>query len=392
MNILFSSNGFWAHTGYATPVAALIPRLQALGHRIGNFAWYGLQGSKMEIGGVTVYPAVPDRTPHCGFGVNVVGNHVADFEADLLVGVHDLWVMPLDYDERVKSKRKAVRWMPWFPVDQTPAPSRVVELAKKADLPCTYSRWGVELMHQAGVATRYLPLGVDTAIFTPGDKAEARTRLGWPQGVYIVSMVAANKATPSRKAFPTAFRAFARLRKARPDLDAHLYCHTNATTDEGGVDLRKLAQSCGVLDRLMIPDGYQEAMGLPEEFLADVYRASDVLLCPSRTEGFGIPLIEAQACGCPVITNCFASMPELTVYGVSVEPAQLEWTPLDAWESIPSEDRAADALIDWAGRTEAANADLREEKCQLIRQLYDWDVLVERYWKPLLAEVEQCLP
>ena len=37
--------------------------------------------------------------------------------------------------------------------------------------------------------------------------------------------------------------------------------------------------------------------------------------------GFGVPLIEAQACGCPVVTTDFASMPELVRHGIAVRPA-----------------------------------------------------------------------
>ena len=44
--------------------------------------------------------------------------------------------------------------------------------------------------------------------------------------------------------------------------------------------------------------------------LSRIYQAGKLLLYPSVFEGFGLPVVEAQACGCPVITSNVSSMPE----------------------------------------------------------------------------------
>ena len=64
------------------------------------------------------------------------------------------------------------------------------------------SKFGVEETHKAGLDCMYVPHGVDTNVFKPGDKAEARQRLGLPQDKFIVGTVAMNKGNPSRKAVP----------------------------------------------------------------------------------------------------------------------------------------------------------------------------------------------
>lgn len=48
-----------------------------------------------------------------------------------------------------------------------------------------------------------------------------------------------------------------------------------------------------------------------EEDLIYLYNAADLFVYPSLYEGFGLPILEAQACGCPVITSNLASMPEV---------------------------------------------------------------------------------
>lgn len=45
--------------------------------------------------------------------------------------------------------------------------------------------------------------------------------------------------------------------------------------------------------------------------LAGIYRAASVLICPSLYEGFGLPPLEAMACGCPAIVSNVASLPEV---------------------------------------------------------------------------------
>lgn len=50
---------------------------------------------------------------------------------------------------------------------------------------------------------------------------------------------------------------------------------------------------------------------VPDEDLAVLYSAAKVMVYPSIYEGFGLPVLEAMACGCPVITSSISSLPEL---------------------------------------------------------------------------------
>lgn len=59
--------------------------------------------------------------------------------------------------------------------------------------------------------------------------------------------------------------------------------------------------------------------------LARIYNAVDCLALPSLVEGFGLPIIEAQACGCPVVTSNISSMPEVAGGGaVLVGPYSID--------------------------------------------------------------------
>lgn len=68
--------------------------------------------------------------------------------------------------------------------------------------------------------------------------------------------------------------------------------------------LLALAGSLGILDRVIqVPDA-------PDEVLEALYNRAVALIYPSRFEGFGWPVIEAQACGCPVVCSDAAPLPE----------------------------------------------------------------------------------
>ncbi len=64
---------------------------------------------------------------------------------------------------------------------------------------------------------------------------------------------------------------------------------------------------------------------LPNEDLPLLYASAKILLYPSLYEGFGLPILEAQACGCPVITSNVSSMPEVAGEGaILVNPNSTE--------------------------------------------------------------------
>jgi glycosyltransferase involved in cell wall biosynthesis len=50
---------------------------------------------------------------------------------------------------------------------------------------------------------------------------------------------------------------------------------------------------------------------IPHEAMPAVYSMAGALLFPSYYESFGIPLVEAMACGCPVITSSAPACPEV---------------------------------------------------------------------------------
>jgi glycosyltransferase involved in cell wall biosynthesis len=63
--------------------------------------------------------------------------------------------------------------------------------------------------------------------------------------------------------------------------------------------------------RLSVEDDIEELGDLPLAALVDAYRGADVLVMPSLYEGFGLPVLEAMACGLPVVVSDRGALPEV---------------------------------------------------------------------------------
>ena len=107
----------------------------------------------------------------------------------------------------------------------------------------------------------------------------------------------------------------------------------------------------GVADRVILP-GFVDDADLPA-----LYSAADLFVFPSLYEGFGLPLLEAMACGVPVISSDASSLPEVAATGG--EPAAWLLPPGDeaAWSAamlrLLTDDAAQQRLVA-AGAAQAA--------------------------------------
>ena len=65
------------------------------------------------------------------------------------------------------------------------------------------------------------------------------------------------------------------------------------------------------VDRLKLQDSVRFLGRVPIQDLVGLYNAASLFVYPSLYEGFGLPVLEAMACGCPVITSATSSLPEV---------------------------------------------------------------------------------
>lgn len=375
MKILWHSAAPWARTGYGCQTRLFAPRVRDLGHDVSISAYWGLNGAMMGWQGMRVYPG--DEV----YGNRLLPELVPHLAADLVITLMDVWVLDPE-------KLAGIPLACWVPVDHEPAPAKIIEFFELSGAtPIAMSRFGQRMLTNAGLRPAYVPHGVDTSVYRPVDGARkrARERLGVPEDAFLAGMVAANKGNnPPRKAFPQVLQAFAQIRAEIPN--SYLYMHTDPV-GQRGVHLAKLTDQLGIPDgAVRCPSMLQLELGAGDQEMAEIYNAMDVLLNPSYGEGFGVPIIEAQACGTPVIVTACTAMSELCGAGWLVTGDPWFDTIQRSFYTCPSVTSIADALRD--AHQAAGDPELRARAARFAADHYAADHVAETHWKPALRQLE----
>ena len=140
-----------------------------------------------------------------------------------------------------------------------------------------------------------IPCGVDVERFQPRDKRRARLDLSLPAAAPILLFV--GRLQPS-KGIDILLRAAAEIRRDRPNVYVLVV--------GGGLDERDERETAELqrLQRLGAELGLHNVhyvRAQPQETLAKYYAAADVFVMPSHYESFGMVVLEAMACGTPVV-------------------------------------------------------------------------------------------
>ncbi len=392
IKILWHSVAPWVGSGYGQQTATFTKRIHEAGHDVAISAYYGLAGAKLQWQGMTCYPAyakqygtdmiVPHAIDHFGGGPGKSFREVAD--SGLIITLGDVWTFraPLLADMNVAS---------WVPVDHETVPPVVAGWFEfSGAVPIAMSRFGEQALRDVGLNPLYVPHGIDTSIFCPGDQAEARKRVGIPEDAFVVTSVAANVGRDgSRKAFYEQIVAFAEFRRRHPE--AVLALHTDVKS-EYGVDIMHLLADFPE-SSYFITDQYGYKVGQPPDVVADIMRASDLLTNTSWGEGFGIPIVEAQACGTPVVVTDTTAMPELCGAGWKVAGEPLWHDSQHAWARKPYIVSILNAYEE-AYAMKATRPDewlALRARAHAFAQDYDADHVMEAFWKPALVRLESAM-
>ena len=139
-----------------------------------------------------------------------------------------------------------------------------------------------------------IPCGVDTDLFVPGDRAEARARLGLDEGPVLLWV---GRVAPI-KGLDTLLDAVARLRATgRATRLLVVGGDADEPMSEHEVSLRRR------IERLDLTDSVCFVGPQPQSVLPVYYAAADVTVLPSYYESFGMVALEAMACGNAVIAS-----------------------------------------------------------------------------------------
>lgn len=157
---------------------------------------------------------------------------------------------------------------------------------------------------------KVIELGYDSSNFRPVDSPSTLEKYGLQQGTYIATVGNATL----RKNLEILIEALGKI----PEQIPHRLVIAGPVSTGQELRLRNIARQHGVENRLVFP-GY-----VPYEDLPAIYSGAALFAYPSLYEGFGLPVLEAMACGVPVLAANATSIPEVS------SDAALLFDPRDA--------------------------------------------------------------
>lgn len=170
----------------------------------------------------------------------------------------------------------------------------------------------------------HLNVGVDTVLWHPPSEEERkqlRQGMGLEEDEFVIMTVADNQ---ERKNLWAGMRAVKLLKDKVPSKKLR-YIMVTKEESPVGWKLRDLAQSEGILKEYL---PFQR--GIPSQNLWGLYACADVYLQPSKAEGLGLPVLEAMACGVPVVCTDTGAMTELCE-GMRGILTPVAYSILDVW-------------------------------------------------------------
>jgi glycosyltransferase involved in cell wall biosynthesis len=270
-----------------------------------HLAWH-YHDADTTMDGVQVYATRPDDS----LGLQRLKHLLVILEPDVILLHADMHFFPA-FLPILEAWQGAV--VGWFPIDyaRDQNPSSLMPLLQRCNRIASLSGFGVNQIQKNYTGPcEVVPLGVNTQRFLPVPSAEfksdLRRQLRWPEAAYVFLMVGNNF---WRKGIEYAIESFYQFKLKFPDLakQAFLYLHT-----ENAEGLKELIHVYGLSEFVKISDNFDPYQRpFSHQSLLELYQASDCLLLTSLGEGFGMPLIEAQACGLPVLAPDHSAIPEV---------------------------------------------------------------------------------
>ena len=419
--VLFCGEASYLSTGYATYTREVLKRLHATGkYDIAELGTYGKIDETERINNIPwkFYPNVPDvnnrdeieeynSQPVNQFGAWKFEHICIDFKPDIVCDIRDFWM--LEFQER-SPFRRFFNWNIMPTVDAAPQHSQWLTTYATADGVFTYSEWAIkELKKQSGGMINCLgiaPPSADSSYQPVLNKEEHKSRLGFDDNVKIIGTVMRNQ---RRKLYPDLFKAFRIfLDKTKRD-DVFLYCHTGYP--DIGWEIPELALEHGIASKCIFtyvcsscngafPGFFNDALrqckicnnftarlsnvrqGVPVEVLSQIINCFDLYVQYANSEGFGLPQVEAAACGVPVMSVDYSAMSSVI--------RKLGGTPLKVktlykemetgcMRAVPDNEYAAKMFEEFFQMPEGMRLKRGHETRRAFEEHYQWDETAKQW-------------
>jgi glycosyltransferase involved in cell wall biosynthesis len=278
------------------------------------------------------------------FGLWRFNRCVADFKPHIVFDIRDYWMFA--YQENSPYK-KYFHWVVMPATDSAPPKVEWMYTYNNADIVMPYTDWAKNVLSNYGgkninLFPKIANAGINPNEFYPVENKQQHKISFFGRDVSIVGAVMRNQ---KRKLFPDiiiSYRKYLdRIKESNPELynKSYLYLHTSYPEDAGW-DIPSLLLEYGLLDKTyftyvcrqckkFFPSKFQSpiqtckhcangvatvssaAVGVDTEQLNQIYNFFDFFIQYAICEGFGMPQVEAAACGVPLASVDYSAMTEI---------------------------------------------------------------------------------
>lgn len=414
--ILFCSEATFLNTGYATYTREILNYLHSTGkYELAEMASYGEQNDpRAQNIPWKFYGVVPgansskedkEQYQHhstAQFGELAFESVCLDFKPDIVCDIRDFWM--LDFQER-SPFRPFYKWCIMPTVDARPQARQWIATYQSADACLTYSEWAGEVLkEQSGGKINYIgisPPSAHSAYRPAQDKVALRKSMGLDPSLKIVGTVMRNQ---RRKLYPDLFAAFRLLLDSVEDNSKYmLYCHTSYP--DLGWDIPELLQQYELSSKVLFTYICQQTnqpfvslfrgaitqspytnqycavlsnvkSGAEYEDLAKIINLFDLYVQYANCEGFGLPQVEAAACGVPVMATDYSAMESVikNLNGIPVKPKALyKELETGCLRAVPDNELAAQLMKSFFEKSEEERKAIGKETRELFLKHYRWE-------------------
>jgi glycosyltransferase involved in cell wall biosynthesis len=418
--ILFISEAAYLNTGYAKYSKEVISRIYDSGkYDIAEFSIYGSETdprrSQIRWKNYPNLPNTSDEQQVAKYNSNTINQFGAwrfervclDYKPDIVFTIRDYWMDSFIYHSPY---RRLFSWA-WMPtVDASPQNQEWLDVFCDVDYVLTYSDWAKNLLEsQAGKKINTVGTASPSASedFIPLDRKRARESLQLRDDVNIVGTVMRNQ---RRKLFPALIEGFGNYIKSSKSKNTYLYLHTSFP--DAGWNLAELIYQNGISSKVLMTYVCEKCKNIETSFfrdsrkvcnkckkfastpssvgngvsdadLAKIYNSFDLYIQCANSEGFGLPQVEAAACGIPIACTNYSAMEDivnkLDAYPISYSTYKELETGCD--RAVPNIESIEGILTEFFDKDKKQIMQDGTKTRKLFEKHYSWDKTAEAWMK-----------
>ena len=427
------SEASFLNSGFGTYTKELLSRLHKTNkYTIAEFASYGFVNDPRDCGIDWIYyaNAVKDTDPRHAeyssrtdnqFGRWRFDKVLLDFRPDVVIDIRDYWMSSY---QALSPLRPYFHWVLMPTVDSEPQQEEWIDTFLSADAVFTYSDWGAEVLkEQSSGKIKHINTaspGVDLDLFRIKDRENIRKTFGINDDAIVLGSVMRNQ---KRKLIPELLISFRmlidRLADTDPSMASKLFLYLHTSYPDMGWDIPELLKDYRVANKVLfsyicqnckhvscgVYSGPQKVCskclhksssmpsvtaGFSTDSLSDIYNIFDLYIQYSICEGFGMPQVEAAACGVPVATVDYSAMcdiiKKLDAYPIRIK-TKFKELETKAFRVYPDNEHLVSTIINFLELPAPVKNKKRIDTRRLTEQHYCWDAIAN-IWETYLDTID----